>query len=215
MSIPIPKLAESKIPPPLGTLRFKSELLRTGVTWPNNLSHLRDIYMKVYELWGLSPEDDQRQFTETSALLRELVLGTEETLKQVNSPKSHAMARNAYADFVLAESHGHQADYQTAAVYQSYALLNLYQILGRLIQRVTQMRGRNVVAYGYDVSGEVMEPGEQESRSPNLWDEGNSPKFDRTPYNPANSMVDPEAENDFPELQETKHKRVAWPARSR
>jgi hypothetical protein len=64
-------------------------------------------------------------------------------------------------------------------------------------------------------SGQVMEPGEQESRSPNLWDQGNSPKFDRTPRNPANQLVDADAENDFPELKEFKHKRMQWPARTR
>ena len=74
---------------------------------------------------------------------------------------------------------------------------------------------KHIVAYGYDVTGEVMEPGEQESRSPNLWDQGNSPKFDRTAPNPANQLVDAEAENDFPELKEFKHKRMQWPARTR
>jgi len=53
------------------------------------------------------------------------------------------------------------------------------------------------------------------ARSPNLWDNANSPKNNMTKSNPANQMVDAEAENDFPELRETKHKRVHWPARTR
>ena len=90
--------------------------------------------------------------------------------------------------------------------------------MGRVVPK-THYRFRSKLfskhAYGYDVTGEVMEPGEQESRSPNLWDQGNSPKLDRTPSNPANSGVDAEAENDFPEELKTKHKRVNWPARTR
>ena len=125
------------------------------------------------------------------------------------------MVQNASGDFNVATMYEKSGDPAMATVYMSYALLKLHRVLDGLTLMANKKAGSKHLAYGYDISGEVMEPGEQESRSPNLWDEGNSPKLDHTPINPANSMVDPEAENDFPELKETKHKRVDWPARSR
>lgn len=221
----IPKLAAAGVAPLRIAPRFRTELLQSGMTWPQDVNYLRDTYMDIFALWGkhevspenpYNPEDDKTLYVETEPKLRELLIGLEAVCQQVTSrPDIFRMVDNASHDFQMAGSHVRGGDYAMAAIFLSYSLVKLHRVLDGLTLMANKKRGSKHLAYGYDVSGEVMEPGEQESRSPNLWDQGNSPKFDRTENNPANSMVDPEAENDFPELQETKHQRVEWPARSR
>ena len=229
----IPKLSAAGVAPLQVAPRFTSDLLRSGLTWPQDVNYLRDIYMEVFSIWesydksthvideegnksvsdpGYAPEDDKRLFDETEPKLRELLLGLDDVSQQVsNRPDVARMVENARHDFNIAGSHAKGEDYAMATMYLSYSLTRLHRVLDGL----TALANKRKTAHGYDISGEVFEPGEMESRSPNLWDQGNSPKMDRTTNNPANRMVDAEAESDYPELKEFKHKRVHWPARVR
>ena len=70
-------------------------------------------------------------------------------------------------------------------------------------------------AYGYDVSGEVNEGGGTSGKDNALSDLGSPDKQHMTPSNPANVMLDSEAEKEFPELIQKKEERVIWPPRGR
>lgn len=85
-----------------------------------------------------------------------------------------------------------------------------YTPKGELIRK-----GSEKLAYGYDVSGEVQEQGGTSGKDQSLDDQGNSPKMDKTPPNPVSVAQDYEAEEEFPELAEIKHKRVPFPPRTR
>lgn len=202
--LPIAKLSASIVP---GRSRFKSELLRFTASWPREVHYLRKIYTEIEKT-----ATEASLFAGAEPKLRELILGVSKIAPQVaNRPDVWRIAVNAKSDLDAATAFAKKANPQMADVYASYALLKLSSVLDGL----TQLANKHHFAYGYDITGEVMEPGEKESRSPNLWDQANSPKNNMTKSNPANQMVDAEAETDFPELQKTKHKRVNWPARSR
>ncbi len=81
-----------------------------------------------------------------------------------------------------------------------------YTPMGKLVRKL---------AYGYDVSGEIGEQGGTNGQDKNEYDQGNSPEFEHTSPNPVSVAQDYEAEDEFPELAETKHKRVTWPPRTR
>lgn len=226
MRLPIPKLAAAAVPALQAVPKFRSELLQSGARWPQDINYLRDTYADIYQLWlehetqpgePYNPEDDKRLYQGTEAKLRELVLGLEDVSRELAHRNDvFRMSQNAKHDFATSNSLAKAGDYALATVYQSYALVKVHNILDGLTREASRRASsRAVRAYGYDVSGEVAETGEQDSRSPNLWDQGNSPKLDRTPTNPANQLVDSEAELDYPALQETKHKRVNWPPRAR
>ncbi len=170
-------------------LEFKSELLKTSAR-QKEVGYLRRICSSLREAAKFSEPE-----------LRELVVGLHRVASLARSDV-RCVIHNARHDFDAALGYSKKADCRMADIYAGYALQKADQALTKL-------------AYGYDITGEVMEPGEQESRSPNLWDQGNSPKFDRTPRNPANQLVDAEAESDYPELREFKHKRIQFPPRTR
>jgi hypothetical protein len=225
LRLSIPKLAAAAVPALQVAPRFNSQLLQSGATWPQDVNYLRDAYVDVFQLWSMhetnpevayNPENDKALFTETASKLRELILGLEGVSRDLTRRTDvfRAVEHSRY-DFETAETYARAGDWAMATVYQSYALLKIHRLLDGLTREANSKRGKVVQAAGYDVSGEVMEPGEQESRSPNLWDNGNSPKLNRTPLNPANQMVDSEAENEFGEELEHKHDRVDWPARTR
>lgn len=224
LRLPIQKLAAAAVPALQIAPRFHSELLQSGATWPQDVNYLRDTYTEIYQLWtthetqpdtSYDPQQDKTLYSETAPKLREMILGLEDISKALSTRTDvFKSTENARYDFDTAESYNRAGDFAMATVYQSYALLKVHRLLDGLTSEANRKRSHKL-AYGYDVTGEVMEPGEQESRSPNLWDQGNSPKLNRTPNNPANQMVDPEAENDFPEELAHKHQRVNWPARTR
>jgi len=211
----IAKLSTSGIAPLQTPPRFQNELLQPNAAWPKQINYLRGVYGEIFLLWKTDSTDEQL-FAETEPKFRELIVGLDEVAKDVpNRPDMFRMLQNARRDFEAAVQYAAEKNYKHATTYVSYSLLKISGILDGLTALANKKGGKHVTAYGYDITGEVMEPGERESRSPNLWDQGNSPKFDRTAPNPANQLVDADAENDYPTLKEFKHKRIQWPARTR
>jgi hypothetical protein len=153
------------------------------------MSDLRDLYTKIAGEWEATPERGKALFAATEPKLRELILGMEGSWD----------AKFASLDFDTASRHAADGDFARANVFFSYALAKLHKKL----------------AYGYDIGGQVQEGGGTSGQGKHLWDTSNSPKNNHTPSNPANMMFDAEAESDYPELAEFKHKRVHWPPRTR
>lgn len=202
----ISKLSASEVTAP-ARQRFRNELLRSpAASWPREINYLRKLYSDIQKT-----ASDARLFSETEPRIRELLIGLQRIAQRIpDRPNARSMVTNAQHDFETASAYEKKANHEMADVYASYSLLKVSSVLDGF----ATLANKRVKAYGYDISGQVMEPGEQESRSPNLWDQANSPKNNKTPVNPANSGVDAEAESDFPELEE-KHERVEWPARTR
>jgi len=217
--LPIAKLAASAVAPLQTTPQFSNALLQSGASWPQDVNYLRDTYMEIYAVWDRlkEPEQDQELYTQTETHLRELVLGLEDVSKELSTRRDIARdVTNSHHDFDIASSYGRAGDYGMATVYQSYAMMKLHRVLDALTLDANKKRGsQRKLGYGYDVSGEVFERGGTDGKSPELDDLGNSPKFDKTPPNPVAVAQDYEAEEDFPELAEIKHKRVEWPQRTR
>jgi hypothetical protein len=161
------------------------------------------------------PKMDQDLYGKTEPLLRELILGMSDISKQRTMRMDVFKAvENAQHDFETAGSYAKAGDFALATVYQSYSLMRLHKLLDSLTSEANKSASRKL-GYGYDTSGEQNEGGGTSGQGQNLWDTGNSPKKDRTPQNPANMLVDADAETDFPELREFKHKHVYWPPRTR
>lgn len=231
--LPIQKLAAS----PVMSLksRFKSELLHHGMDWQQDVNYLRDIYMEIYAAWEATqpfthetdaegnrmvsenkydPAQDKQLYNATEPLLRELILGLSDVSRQMTMRRDVFKAtENAQHDFNTASSYGNAGDYALATVYQSYALMKMHSVLDGLTREVNSQSRK--LGYGYDTSGEVNEKGGTSGDQTHLYDTGNSPKNNHTQKNPANMMIDADAETDFPELAEIKHKRVYWPPRTR
>jgi len=124
-------------------------------------------------------------------------------------------SENALHDFETASSYARAGDYATATVYQSYSLMKLHRLLDGLTAEANRKQGSRKLGYGYDISGEQGESGGTSGNDRHLWDSSGSPKHDHTSMNPANMLFDVEAEADYKELAEFKHKRVYWPPRTR
>lgn len=231
--LPIPKLAASPAPPLES--QFKSELLHHGVNWQQDINYMRDIYLEIHAIWETvqpftydtdqegnrqvsenkyDPTQDQQLYEKTEPLLRELILGMNDISKHMTTRSDVYKATElAQQHFDTAESYARIGDAAIATVYQSYALVKMHNLLDTLSREVN-MQSRKV-GYGYDTSGEVHEQGGTSGNDRHLWDTGNSPKHDHTQNNPANMMIDAEAESDYKELAEFKHKRIHWPPRTR
>jgi hypothetical protein len=166
--------------------RFRSGLLARN---SNGMSDLRDLYTKIATEWESSPEQSKALYAATEPKLRELILGMEDSRD----------VKFASLDFDIATMHAANGNYKRANVYFSHALAKLHKKL----------------AYGYDVSGEVGEKGGTSGQERHLWDTSNSPRNNHTQNNPGSMSLDSEAESDYPELAEFKHKRVHWPPRTR
>lgn len=225
MRLSIPKLAAAAVPALQTTPKFRSELLRSKGTWPQDVQYLRGIYAAIYQLWAAhetkpgvayDPADDKELFEGTSQQLRELILGMEGVSRQLTDRTDiYKSSENALHDFETAESYGAAGDYATATVYQSYSLMKLHRLLDGLTSQANRKRGSRKLGYGYDTSGEQNEGGGTGGDGISNRDTGNSPKLDHTPVNPANMLFDTAAEADYPELAAFKHKRVYWPPRTR
>jgi len=217
--LPIAKLAASAVAPLQTTPQFSNALLQSGVSWPQDVNYLRDTYMEIYAVWDRlkDPEQDQELYTQTEPHLRELVLGLEDVSKELSIRRDIARdVTNAHHDFDIAGSYGRAGDYGMATVYQSYAMMKLHRVLDTLTLDANKKRGsQQKLAYGYDTSGEVHEEGGTSGNDNAQDDLGNNPKFEHTPPNPVAVAQDFEAEEEFPELAEIKHKRVEWPQRNR
>jgi len=173
--------------------------------------------MEVYDLWDRlkAPTQDAELFQATEPKLRELLLGLGDVSKQLAGRTDiFRDVENAQHDFNVAESYGRAGDFGMGTVYESYCAMKLHRVLDTLTRDAKKKLSAKL-AYGYDVSGEVQESGGTSGQDNALWDEGNSSKFDKTPPNPVSVAQDFEAEEEFPELAEIKHKRVKWPQRVR
>lgn len=232
--LPIPKLAASPIMPLSTAPRFKSELLQSGATSQQDVSYLRDTYMNIYAVWeaiqpfthekdeqgrkqisGYDLEQDKKLYAETEPLLRELIIGLGDVSEQMTTRTDvYKAVEHSRYDFETAANVARAGDYMLATVYFSYALTKLHSLLEGLTRQANKM-GSYKLGYGYDISGETHEQGGTSGDDRHLWDTGNSPKRDHTPKNPANMLIDADAETDFPELAEMKHRRVYWPPRTR
>jgi hypothetical protein len=231
--LPIQKLAASPVMPLKS--RFKSELLHHGVDWQQDVNYLRDVYMEIYAVWESTqpftyesdaegnrmvseskyePEQDKQLYSKTEPLLRELILGMQ-GVSQQRTMRSDVLktTENSLHDFETASSYAKAGDWAMATLYQSYALMKMHRMLDSLTREVNNQSRK--MGYGYDTSGEQNNGGGTSGDDRHLWDTGNGSKKDRTPKNPANLMVDSEAESDYPELRQMKHKRVYWPPRTR
>ena len=217
--LPISKLAASAVAPLQTSPRFTNDLLQSGVTWPQDVNYLRDTYMEIYALWDRlkDPAQDAELFQATEPLLRELLVGLGGVSKELSTRRDILRdVTNAGHDADVAQSYGRAGDFGTGTVYQSYSAMKLHRVLDTLTLDANKKRGsREKLAYGYDVSGEVHEQGGTSGNDKAQDDLGNSPKFEHTPPNPVAVAQDYEAEEEFPELAEIKHKRVEWPQRNR
>jgi hypothetical protein len=185
ITLTIPKLAAATVLP----RRFRNGLLLPNSSKMKLAADLRDTYDEIAEEWGGS-EDDQSLYEFAEPRTRELLLGTEEN-------------PNAIHDFDTASMYAHSGNWKMASQYLGYTLMKVAEKIEKL-------------GYGYDISGEAGAGGGGTSgEGRHLWDTGNSPKHDHTQNNPANMSFDAEAEADYPELAEFKHKRVHWPPRIR
>ena len=222
----IPKLAASPVEPLRTAPRFRSELLRSGVAWPQDVNYLRDVYMGVYSAWEAAqrpapetpydPAQDKQLYEKIEPMLRELILGMEGVAKERSQRTDiFRSVQLATYDFETAGSYGRATDYAMALVYLSYAMLKLHKLLDSLTLEANKKISGRKLGYGYDISGEGGRGGGTSGEGRHLWDTGNAPKHDHTQNNPANMMFDAEAESDFPELAKFKHKRVHWPPRTR
>ena len=168
--------------------RFKNGLLLPNPSKMKLAADLRDAYGEIAEEWDGS-EDDQSLYEFAEPRTRELLLGAEDD-------------PNAIHDFDTASMYAHSGNWKMASQYLGYALMKVAEKIEKL-------------GYGYDTSGEVQRGGGTSGEGRHLWDTGNAPKHDHTQNNPANMLYDAEAESDYPELAEFKHKRVHWPPRIR
>jgi hypothetical protein len=215
MRPPIPKLAASAVAPLQTVPRFQSELLRSGATWPQEVNYLRDTYGEIFALWESlkAPGDDKRLYEQTEPLLRELLLGISKQLStRIDIYKA---TQQAQYNFETASSYARAGDYAVALIYDSYSLMKLHRLLDGLTAEANRKQGSRKLGYGYDSSGEQGESGGTSGNDRHLWDSSGSPKHDHTSMNPANMLFDVEAEADYKELAEFKHKRVYWPPRTR
>lgn len=173
---------------PMIPSRFKNGLLQPNPGKARLMADLRDAYAEIAGEWEESGDPKELyQFAEPKT--RELLLGTEEDA-------------NAIHDFDTASMYAHSGNWKMASQYLGYALRKVAEKIEKL-------------GYGYDVSGEVQMGGGTSGEGRHLWDTGNSPKHDHTQNNPSAMSLDAEAESDYPELAEFKHKRVHWPPRTR
>jgi hypothetical protein len=186
--LPISKLATPMMP------HFKHALLSPNSNHIQHIGELCNLYGKIANEWNEATDQGEALYASTEPKLRELILGMEGT----------RVAKFASFDFDVAVGYADKGDFGMANRYFSYALAKVHKQLDR-----------KKLGYGYDVSGEVQGGGGTSGGGKHLWDTGNSPKHDHTTNNPANMMLDAEAESDYPELAKFKHKRVYWPPRTR
>lgn len=190
--LPIPKLAA---PVPLS---FKSVLLAASPSKVISIDPLRRLYDRIEAEWA-NAEYGEALYRSTEPKLRELLIGVRDSV-----PFGREI-EYAFQDFGTAAQYAKRNDWQRACMYLGYALIKLFELLST----------KRKLGYGYDISGEQGERGGTSGNDRHLWDTGNAPKHDHTTSNPANMLYDAEAESDYPQLREFKHKRVYWPPRTR
>jgi hypothetical protein len=219
--LPIKKLSGSAVAPLATVPNFSSALLRSGATWPQDVNYLRDTYKDIQQLWERmkDPSQDRDLYEQTEPRLRELILGMTDVSKSLPDRRYlFESVRNAEWDFGNAHSHAAAQDYALATTYQSYALAKMHNMLDLLTREANKKKAAiNKEAYGYDISGEAFEQGGTSGQDNQVRDLANPANNWETSKNKVDfiNMVDAEAERDFPDLAEYKHKRIYWPARTR
>lgn len=217
----IPKLAASAVPGLQSKPKFRNELLQQ--TWPQDVNYLRDTYTDAAEIWD-KVKQDNKLYDQTVPKLNELIQGLMDVAVAV--PRLTYVGRDvnlAKHDADIATMYAKAGDYYTAISYQAYALTKLHAVLESLTREASKRPFKNTsstekTAYGYDISGEVFEgSGEIANREnqTNINDTAQPQDHHETPVNPANVTMDSEAEEEFKELRDFKHKRVHWPPRNR
>jgi hypothetical protein len=226
MRLKIAKLAASPVPALVSKPRFRNDLL-LDQTWPQDVNYLRDTYNDIADIWEVvkDPSQDEELYRRTEPRLQELVGGLEDVSKQVHQmPFVSRFMTNARHDFEIASMYAHSTDFASAVLYQSYSLVKIHYVLESLTREGSKTpRNRfssfnDKKAYGYDISGEVFEgSGEIANREnqTNINDTAQPQDHHETGVNPANVTHDTDADKEFPELAERKHKRVSWPPRTR
>jgi hypothetical protein len=211
-------LFASAVPPLHVSPRFKSELfLSPDKPWIQDVSYLRDTYNAVFSLWediGTGDSALDKELTDrTEPLLRELVTGMTDVANKVQGrrPDIVKASRLAKHNFDIANAYFNAEDYATCAIYQTYCISKIHQMLDSLTMEINRKRAMRKKAYGFDQSGEVGEIGGDGQK--NIEDTVQPQDGHMTAPNPANTTRDVEAENDFPTLKKMKEKRVIWPPR--
>ena len=202
----IPKFAATGFAP-LNQINYNNELF-SPKGYEENLKYfqyLRGIYESIYMLWEKSrgrSVPDAQVYEETEKGIRELILGVSYILEKERDwrPLKSSLER-VKEDFEGARMHAAAPDYPLALIFQSYALIKLHSILSTLSRGKKKFSSTSKVAYGYDTSGEIHE----ENGGQNIRDTANPQDHHETTHNPANSLVDVEADRDFPELAAKKH----------
>jgi hypothetical protein len=210
------KLFAAAVPSLLISPKFKSELfLSPDKNWIQDITYLRDTYLAVYSLWeDLGSQDDDKELTSrTEPLLKELVISMADVAQQVQRrrPDIAKASRIAKHNFDIACAYSNAGDYATCAIYQTYCISRIHQMLDSLTMEVNRRRASRKKAYGLDQSGEVGEIGGDGRK--NIEDTVQPQDGHMTAPNPANTTRDVEAENDFPILKQIKNHRVIWPPR--
>jgi len=229
MRLKIAKLAASPVPALVSKPTFKNELLHDQ-TWPQDVNWLRDTYNDVAGLWETmkDPSQDTELYHRTEPRLQELVGSLEDVARQLRQmPAITRLLTNARHDFEISAMYGKAKDFASALLYQSYALVKVHDVLEtltRLASKTPRERFSSVVektAYGYDISGEVGEVSNgsadiaNRENQKNINDTAQPQDHHETGVNPANVTHDTDADKEFPELAERRHKRINWPPRTR
>ena len=197
--LPIPKLTATPMTPD----RFKNALLHTANSdWDQDVSYLKELYSQIAKEWE-ETTDYEALYKTMEPKVRELLLG----LRSIADAAPET--QKALHDFDTAALYA-EGDFAQANMHLKNALTKVHKLLESFAKT-----GSTKLGYGYDTSGEVQRGGGTSGEGRHLWDTGNSPKHDHTQNNPANMLFDADAESDYPELAEFKHKRVYWPPRTR
>jgi len=210
-TLPIPNLV-APVATPTTAPRFRSALL-AATPKPGLVQEVRDlsrIYADIAMEWRETTDDESR-YQSAEERIRELLLGAKGIADQLSRRDLQREVEFAFHDFDTAVLYS-GSDLAMTNMYISYALLKIHGIIESASQEVGR---KSKLGYGYDISGEVQRGGGTSGEGRHLWDTGNSPKHDHTQNNPANMLIDAEAESDYPELAKFKHKRVHWPPRIR
>lgn len=197
---------------PFTAPRVKSVLLAATPN-PSLVQEVRElsrIYADIAEEWK-ETTDYESLYQSMEPRVRELLLGVKSVADQLSRNDLQREVQFALHDFDTAALYS-RGNFAMANMYLYYTLLKTHGMIETMTQAVNK---KSKLGYGYDTSGEVQSGGGTSGEGKHLWDTGNAPKHDHTQNNPANMLYDAEAESDYPELAEFKHKRVHWPPRTR
>jgi hypothetical protein len=194
-----------------------SLLKRQDSTWSREASDLGKIYTDIRQIWKSASSVKQR-YAAVKPRLEELILTAREISNQrIGSADLYKSTERAGYAAQSAEEYAIAGQYPEALERQASALTQIYNMLASLAEENNRHTASFLVkkGYGYDVSGEVQEGVGTNADQTNLWDKGGpTPDADKTSRPMQNITVDTDAETEFPDLAEKKHKRVHFPPRT-